>query len=72
MEQYEELKTCNGERGVSVCWWKTRGNKASDVVDRMRWHMEHSYLNDIFSQLLVDAIEEITYLRGYRDGKKSS
>jgi hypothetical protein len=38
----------------------------------MRWHIERSYLNDIFTGLLVDAIEEISHLRGYKEGRSSA
>lgn len=72
MEEYNGHKTCDGERGTSVCWWKTRGDTSADIVDRMRWHIERSYLNDIFTGLLVDAIEEISHLRGYKEGRSSA
>lgn len=62
---------CGSKHGeTNLCWWATRGHEANDVLDRIRWHLSCGYQNEIWTHLLLDAMNEIQYLRGYKKARE--
>ena len=62
---------CGGKQGeTNLCWWATRGHQANDVLDRIRWHLSRGHQNEIWTNLLLDAMNEIQYLRGYKKARE--